>query len=36
LRLVEKGVTVKMINVKTNSFAIDTIQDLKKLKKLLK
>ena len=36
LRLVEKGVTIKMINVKTKSFAIDTIQDFKKLKKLLK
>lgn len=36
LRLVEKGVTIKMINVKTKSFAIDTIQDFEKLKKLLK
>ena len=35
LRLVEKGITINMINVKTKSFAIDTIQDLNKLKKLL-
>ena len=34
LRLIENGIPVKMIKVKTNSFAIDTIQDFKKLKKL--
>ncbi|WP_440932456.1 3-deoxy-manno-octulosonate cytidylyltransferase [Candidatus Pelagibacter sp.] len=36
LRLIENGISVKMIKVKTNSFAIDTIQDYKKLKKILK
>ena len=36
LRLIENGISVKMIKVKTNSFAIDTIQDFRKLKKILK
>ena len=36
LRLIENGIPVKMIKVKTNSFAIDTIQDFKKLKKTLR
>ena len=36
LRLIENGISVKMIKVKTSSFAIDTIQDYRKFKKTLK
>ena len=36
LRLIENGISVKMIRVHNNSFAIDTQQDYKKLKKTLK